>query len=249
MSISRIGIILFSIAIISVAFVLGVYFFKFNITLSNKQEIWGVFGDFFGGTLNPILGFTSLCALLMTMVLQSKELSNSSSALEKQGNFIQLQAYESTFFSLLNTYNNRIGSLKLMDGNDFSEKLYELYKASYEGSKARMDEVDEVVIIKNSYERFFNKNSKSVSPMIMLLRQLVVYAQRNNNDSSSISYVNIVASSVSDYEILLLMYYLIYVDDRLTLRGFVNIGLFDNIDKERLLNKDSHMSLLYSDNV
>ncbi|MDF1552642.1 MAG: hypothetical protein P1P84_06240 [Deferrisomatales bacterium] len=48
------------------------YYFPGDIVL--EHSIWGVFGDFFGGVLNPILSFLGLIALLLTIVLQSSEL-------------------------------------------------------------------------------------------------------------------------------------------------------------------------------
>ena len=49
---------IFSFIILSSVF--GFYFSKFgSLGLSNNQELWGQFGDFVGGTLNPILAFLS----------------------------------------------------------------------------------------------------------------------------------------------------------------------------------------------
>jgi len=42
-----------------------------NLTLSNSN--WGTFGDFFGGTLNPIFSFLSFILLLVTLSLQLNE--------------------------------------------------------------------------------------------------------------------------------------------------------------------------------
>ena len=50
------------------------YFMHFNNGFSPKQEEWGLFGDFIGGILNPILSFMALISLLLTVVLQSKQL-------------------------------------------------------------------------------------------------------------------------------------------------------------------------------
>jgi large-conductance mechanosensitive channel len=33
----------------------GVYFFNFHYRLSEKNEVWGTFGDCFGGILNPVI--------------------------------------------------------------------------------------------------------------------------------------------------------------------------------------------------
>jgi uncharacterized membrane protein len=45
----------------------GLYFYRFPGGLSPRPEVWGVFGDYLGGVLNPILGFASLIVLLVTL--------------------------------------------------------------------------------------------------------------------------------------------------------------------------------------
>lgn len=63
-------------AFATVSFFVTIVFYvsNFNNGLSTDQSVWGTFGDFLGGTLNPILSFLSLLALLFTIVLQNKEL-------------------------------------------------------------------------------------------------------------------------------------------------------------------------------
>ncbi len=90
-----------------------------TIDISNTNNViekLGQAGDYLGGTLNPIFAFLSFCLLLITIKLQSKELSNStkelaksSTALTEQSKSLQLQNFENTFFNMLNLY------LKLKD--------------------------------------------------------------------------------------------------------------------------------------
>lgn len=65
------------------------YFASFNDGLSEKQEIWGQFGDFLGGTLNPIFGFLTLFAIMLSIVIQNRELHNSSEELKKSAEAAQ----------------------------------------------------------------------------------------------------------------------------------------------------------------
>jgi hypothetical protein len=79
----------------------------------------GTFGDFMGGTLNPILSFFALIALLLTIILQSNELEatreelkrsataqeKSEISLKKQSNILSRQQFEQTFFSFLEQHN------------------------------------------------------------------------------------------------------------------------------------------------
>jgi uncharacterized membrane protein len=61
-----------AIALVLLVFI--AYFLAFHDGVSSKQEVWGQFGDFVGGTLNPILSFLSLIALVFTVLLQVRQL-------------------------------------------------------------------------------------------------------------------------------------------------------------------------------
>lgn len=64
------------VASIFVVTVLGFYFYKFHVGLSKENGDWGTFGDFFGGVMNPILGFINLFLLSTTLTLQIKSTQN-----------------------------------------------------------------------------------------------------------------------------------------------------------------------------
>ena len=83
-------------------------------------KIWADFGDFMGGTLNPILSALSLFGLLFTIYYQNKELEETrkelkesriaqqeqSESLKLQNEATKLQMFENTFFQLINLETN-----------------------------------------------------------------------------------------------------------------------------------------------
>ncbi len=78
-------IIMFAIVIlacITIGIVLAFYRLNFPGPLLLEHDKWGVFGDFLGGVLNPILSFFGLIALLLTIILQSRELEATREDLE-----------------------------------------------------------------------------------------------------------------------------------------------------------------------
>ncbi|MEI6336190.1 MAG: putative phage abortive infection protein [Methylococcaceae bacterium] len=123
------------IVFLFIAGIFGRYVTHFNGDLSTDQAKWGTFGDYIGGTLNPILSFISLIALLTTIVLQSKEfeltrdeLKRNASAqeetkkiLDKQSETLARQQFESTFFSMLDQHNKLLESLNVTYANNRSE--------------------------------------------------------------------------------------------------------------------------------
>jgi uncharacterized membrane protein len=42
--------------------------------LSGEREVWGTFGDYIGGVLNPIFSFLAFIGVLLTVLLQAKQL-------------------------------------------------------------------------------------------------------------------------------------------------------------------------------
>lgn len=106
---------LFIFAIYSVLLILAINL----VTLIHYPRGFGEWGDFFGGVLNPILTFLTFMGLLLTIILQSKELKEarqeakrSADALRDQVNQINIQSFENTFFSLLSKHNEIIEKLE-----------------------------------------------------------------------------------------------------------------------------------------
>ena len=123
------------VAFFVMACVIGFYFFQFspydlskglciNTTgdeadcLSKDAARWGTFGDFFGGTLNPILSFLALMVLLRTfsmqreeLDLQREELKETKIILKEQSETQKRQRFESTFFELLKVHNQELENL------------------------------------------------------------------------------------------------------------------------------------------
>jgi uncharacterized membrane protein len=60
--------------------VVGFYFGRFRGELGN-QEVFAQFGDYFGGVLNPMLGFATVALLIYSIRLQAKELRNTTEEL------------------------------------------------------------------------------------------------------------------------------------------------------------------------
>jgi uncharacterized membrane protein len=119
---------LYFIALVGIVFIgatFTTYFYQFSGPLSGSQEVWGWFGDFMGGTLNPILAFLSLIALLFTIRIQSnelkaarQELALTRSTIEAQTSIqdaqreqLEKQFFDNHFFNTLDLYLDNIRNL------------------------------------------------------------------------------------------------------------------------------------------
>lgn len=120
------------VAIILFLMTTSLYFYNFHGVFSNSKGDWGAFGDFIGGTLNPLFAFLSLIAIIYTISIQTQELEYSreelkatkdelaksadaqtkqSELFEMQNKSINQQTFENTFFKLLEHHNELIGVL------------------------------------------------------------------------------------------------------------------------------------------
>jgi uncharacterized membrane protein len=128
------------------------FIYKFYVTFdgvifpsTKARADWGTFGDYFGGVLNPIFGFASFLALLVTIIYQAKELklsrteleltrnelAHSATALKNQNKAIELQSFEQTFFSWLNTYRSILSSIEDSESNSNGRtQLYKWWESS-----------------------------------------------------------------------------------------------------------------------
>lgn len=93
-------LIIFLIISVPIVIVIKKYFDSFGWSLpatkgENPRADWGTLGDFFGGVLNPILGFFSFVALLYTVNLQNEQLEEA-----KESKVIE--RFEGLFFHMTN---------------------------------------------------------------------------------------------------------------------------------------------------
>lgn len=74
---------------------IGLYFLVFHDGISPHQDVWGQFGDFLGGTLNPIFAFMTFIALLYTMALQADQVRQAEKSLEVTEEQLRIQTRDS----------------------------------------------------------------------------------------------------------------------------------------------------------
>lgn len=87
----------FGIVIFLIIGVIGLFIYNFySYPLAENSEKWGQFGDYIGGTLNPILAFLSFSALLFTIYIQVKQLNFADEQLKRTLDELNLSRTELT---------------------------------------------------------------------------------------------------------------------------------------------------------
>lgn len=200
------------------------YAFFFPGPIEPDHGKWGQFGDFFGGTLNPVFGFLSFLALLLALILQSRELSissrelaNSARALKEQSTSLALQNFERTFFELVRLYNDNVKAIDLRakegivtaKGRDcfriFCEKRL---KQHYNNVLSEHQLTDSLAIIQLSYSRFFEDAQHEVGHCFRTLYRAFKFAHESIvlDDNGKRKYVAIMRAQLSSFELALLFY-------------------------------------------
>lgn len=82
-------------------FALHKYTDMFGWALSRSHEIWGQFGDFLGGVVNPVVGLVTIVLLIFTLQSQQRELA-------EQRSQAAIQGFEQTFTSWLTAYREAV---------------------------------------------------------------------------------------------------------------------------------------------
>jgi len=123
-------------------------------------DIMAMWGDFFGGTLNPLFTFLTFLGLIYTIILQRNELAlsrreleltrrevaKSSTALDAQNESMKQQRFESTLFNMIGVLN------QIIDQMDLEESTGSSKSPRIRTNKGR----DCFVIFTNNIRKYYN---------------------------------------------------------------------------------------------
>lgn len=129
--------LVFILATATIGIVVFVYFYNFSGPLSISNEAWGQFGDFVGGSLNPILSFFALIALLLTLWVQSRSLDTARKQISQQNEVSSLSAQISAISTLIVSLNEQIAQDNTYTANGGSTHA--------KGNKQRLDRRDKLL--------------------------------------------------------------------------------------------------------
>ena len=204
----------FAILLLS-ALVIIYFYFIFGLEDSEKGN-WGTFGDFMGGTLNPIFALFSLFAIIYTIKIQTEELELSrqelsdtkqelkesriaqqeqSDTLRKQNKAIDLQIFENTFFELLKQHNKYLDIL--VSSKSLNNVSYVKYKNN-DGFLVVIGPEEELEIIK-SFKKI-NQEDRIIKNYFMTLYQLLNFITTSSQriEINTKQYTNIIRALIDD---------------------------------------------------
>lgn len=211
---------------ISVAVLLiGLYFWKFSDVLAEKQDVWGQFGDYVGGILNPLFSLTALIALLYTIHLQSKELHESTEQLKAsaeafklQNDVMMRQQFENKFFQMLGVFTNIVETLetelrindepKTIKGRNCFIEL-----SPFMWQKLEEDVTNEKNNLSNKYREFYKVSEYFLDRYYLSLNLVIRFVDSSNlSEEEKKFYCSIIRTQFSAHELAFLFYHCLCMD-------------------------------------
>lgn len=93
----------------------GGYYLNFGVgaSLSEKTEVWGQFGDYVGGVVNPILSFVTIYLLINSIGLQRESNDSLTSEIKRQEQLEEYKKFELRFFRLVESQEESFSRFKI----------------------------------------------------------------------------------------------------------------------------------------
>lgn len=240
-------------------FTLLAWVVAFLLLFADGSSIGGTFGDFVGGTLNPVLSFLTFMALLVTIVLQQTELADtrrelaaSARALESQRNSLDRQNFEATFFRMLSLHNTIVNSIDLewytqkksnLGASEFKERrkkgrdcfimFYDDYRNYYENSSHLHEERDR---LQGAYDKMWEKRQKDLAHYYRYLYNVFRFVYEYKGIDDKLKYIKLLRAQLSDYELLMLFYTALNKNGIKYWLYIHEYSLFDNLPPSLLID-------------
>jgi hypothetical protein len=249
-------------AVIVILFMMGLIllttFLAFGLNNKDKFKELGEWGDFFGGIANPILTFLTFIGVLLTLVLQRielsltrDELSRSADALENQIKRLDHQNFESTFFQMLAIHNTILNSIDIVNnkttvrtqGRDCFITFLQILDATYswkveEFNKAKrpLTNDEDRALVETAYNQFWATMQSELGHDFRFFHSMLEFCTQNSSNPTQ--YIKIACAQLSDQELVLIFYNVIFNSDD-TIRNIVrNYGVLSNLPTRKLLRPD-----------
>lgn len=240
------GLVLFTviiaIAILLIVGILSNYFSNFPAVRSTDQAVWGQFGDYFGGVLNPLLSFFALIGLMVTLRAQYAESKRSEKRHEEM-------TFDTRLFQLLTLSHSSVESVKLIQyigdrkHDEFSghraieyalNRLQEDYFSRAERVNAGQM-YDKLVPEYASWKLiYWTAVASYVESMLFLIRYVIENAREEKNVEFS---MRAVFAQMTSAEKLLLFYVMIFSPrEKIIFSNILEAEYFSGAAKDDLFN-------------
>ena len=196
---------------------------------------YGEWGDFIGGLLNPILTFLTFMGLLLTIILQQKELratrdelQRSANALDSQLDALKKQNFESTFFSFAHLLQAIVDSTDIHGAKGKVSKGRDAFRYYYDSLRSASAPNDAI----EAYENVFKKHRNDLAPYFRVLANIFDFLDKSDVNNKEL-YSKLIRDQLSESEATLLALHGLYLSSESDIKEMINKhGLLKNIMRD-----------------
>lgn len=253
------------VAIVTVVIILVLWALTFLLFLNCDANWRGTFGDMFGA-VNALFSGLAFAGLIITLIMQheelklqrkelaqtNKELQNQRKEFSQQNKTLKVQQFENTLFNMLSLQQEITNSLHYVekDGADYVEatgrRTFDLFYnrvVMQFGDMSRNDDiwgVKRLIEAENDVRAYHHaREIKFFDHYFRHLYRIFKYINESHliEESNRYEYAAIVRSQLSEYELLMLFYNALNVEDdgRYKFKELIEkYSLLNNIRKEEL---------------
>lgn len=213
------------------------YRYANSLTISEK----GIFGDMFGAS-NALFTGLSFAGLIITILMQRQEIKDTREEVRKQASILEIQRFESTFFTLVNCHHQIISDLK---SNSYALKDGVKNYTYYEGRSVIAhlvssifnnveNEIDSFNFkFQKIYDGFGDKYLHYIKNLFQIVKIVDEHKFDDNieiNIKQKEKYISIIWAQLSDHEITLIFYNCIYEKEPSEYKKFIEkYSLMQNV--------------------
>ncbi|WP_243375068.1 putative phage abortive infection protein [Microvirga solisilvae] len=230
---------------------------KFIGSDGKELESLGPYGDFIGGSLNPLLSFLTLIIVIWTSHLQTRELESTRRLTRDQLASNELQNFESGFFHLLDIYHKVVSGLRIVKlevdynsnryykdilGKSVFTVFYEELKSGFFNSGLSGQVVVDPQKTVAAYQDMYVQNRSDLGHYFRTLYNILRFVDETSlvhtefNKEFQMKYVRVLRAQLSDYELVILYYNCVHANGDRMLKFINEYEILDNMPKDLLLD-------------
>jgi uncharacterized membrane protein len=223
---ARAGYILCGVAALVIALATFVYWRKiagYGFVFADRPEDWAYLGEYFGGLTAPLVSLFALIALAINLHLQARQLQQAKadaatqrSVAARQATVSARQAFEGTFFPLLNQFvgfarnvhESALPGAEPFDGVRYFDLMMRTLRQKYKNRIVYSgDYKDDERLSPQIYGKLYQKHQDQLGPYFRNLYHLFKFIDKSDrSDDEKINDANMVRAQLSINEALLVFY-------------------------------------------
>lgn len=230
---------------------------KFIGSEGKELESLGTYGDFIGGSLNPILSFLTLVIVIWTSHLQTRELESTRKLTKDQLASNELQNFESGFFHLLDIYHKVVSGLRVVKteidynanryykdilGKSVFTIFYDELRSNFSNNGFSGQVLTDPQRTIGSYQDMYYEHRSDLGHYFRTLYNILRFVDETtlvhnkSNKEFQMKYVRVLRAQLSDYELVILYYNCVHANGDKMLRYINEYEILDNMPKDLLLD-------------